>query len=245
MEPRVARTLVALVAVTALLVAAPVVAARRSSDEGELQGVGPLHSVPTAVPVVALTIDDGPTGSYTPTVLGTLQRYRAHATFFVVGEDAVEWPGLIRRESSSGNEVAVHTWSHPQMSDLTSEQTRAQIASCARAIERLTGTRPLYARPPRGTVTQAGLDAARAEGMRTILWSVSLDNSRMRTPREKADRVLALVKPGDIILMHDGRGHREATVEALDLLLAGLRDRGYRVVSVSELLALTSEPSQR
>jgi len=231
-----ARTLLALVAVTLLMVA---VSFEVVQGGPKIASAGTVLARRAEVSdrVVALTIDDGPEARYTPSVLDTLERHHVRATFFVVGEAAEAQPALLRREIAQGCEVAAHTWDHPHMAGLSADEARREVQRGASAIELITGRKPRYFRPPRGVVTTAAVDAAKSLGMRTVLWSACLEHSGLRTPEAEAKRVLDLVHPGDIILMHDGLGDRRGSVLALDALLDGLQERGYRVVTLSELFA--------
>lgn len=231
MDRTTMRTAFGLGAVTMLVVLAVALSAPSEVGAGASRPTSPGR-------VVALTVDDGPSGTYTPKVLEALQRYGAHATFFVVGRAAAAEPYLVRAELEQGSEVGVHTWSHPMMSRLTPAQTQSEIASGTAVVRRITGLAPRFFRPPHGQRTKAGDEAAAREGLRVVLWDECLDHWADKTPQAAADRVLGQVRPGDVILMHDGLGHRERTVAALGILLSELYRRGYRVVTLSQLYGL-------
>lgn len=236
MERTTIRTLVALVATT-LLVVVVAAALGRGRPDVAVAGTVLARRAEVSGKVVALTIDDGPDPRYTPAVLTTLERRHVRATFFVIGEAAEAEPALVRREIAQGCEVGTHTWGHPHMEGLTADEARDEVRRGASAVELITGRKPRYFRPPRGVATAAAVEEAKVLGMRTVLWSVCLEHSGLRTPEAEAKRSLDLVHPGDIIVMHDGRGDRRGSVLALDLLLQGLQERGYRVVTLSELFA--------
>jgi peptidoglycan/xylan/chitin deacetylase (PgdA/CDA1 family) len=185
--------------------------------------------------VVALTVDDGPSRTYTPAVLATLERHGAHATFFLVGQSALSAPDLVRAEIAQGSEVGVHTMTHPDMARLTPAETGWQIDEAKSAIEQITGAPPVFFRPPRGVRTPAANEVATRAGLRVVLWDECLDHAADVSAQAAADRVLAQVRPGDVVLVHDGLGHRERGLAALDILLTELGSRGYRVVTLSEL----------
>jgi peptidoglycan-N-acetylglucosamine deacetylase len=185
--------------------------------------------------VVAITVDDGPTATYTPQVLALLKSHNVTATFFVIGRLAEEATGLIRAELAQGCTIGTHTWSHPRMGGLTDALCRSEVIAGARAVERVTGQAPLYFRPPRGVLTTAEQQAASELGMRTVFWDASLDHQADKTPQEAATRVLDGLVPGDIILLHDGAGDRAKTMQALAILLDGLAARGFRVVPLDQL----------
>jgi len=186
---------------------------------------------------VALTFDDGPDPRFTPAVLRILREHRARATFFVVGEEAGRWPGLIREELAGGNEVENHTYSHPELYRLSLAEVDREIARCDGVLHRLSTPESGYFRPPREKLSLAILRSARAKGKQIILAGVSLEHHEVHTPGAMVARVLGRVRPGSIILAHDGRLDRRKTVAALPLLLAGLEAKGYRLVTLRELLA--------
>ncbi|MDO8964104.1 MAG: polysaccharide deacetylase family protein [Coriobacteriia bacterium] len=234
-DARIARTMAALLAVTA------VVSIATSAPLFGIRGVprrsaAVIRDVPIGERVVAMTVDDGPSDTYTPRVLDELARTGSRATFFVVGTSAQLHPALVRRQVALGCEVAAHTWSHPDMGVISSDETSREVWAGATAIEEITGRWPSYFRPPRGRVTPAGLRAAAAADLRVVNWSLCIESRKLPSPEARAARILRRVHPGDIILVHDGMGRRAGSVAALAIVLDGLKARGYRVVTVSELL---------
>lgn len=187
-------------------------------------------------PAVALTFDDGPDPRFTPAVLRILHDHQARATFFVLGEEAQRHPSLVQQEARLGHEVANHGWRHLDSCRLRPEELRRNVERAAALIAALTGRRPALFRPPYGACAGRALPAARAAGEQVVLWHVALEHADAATPGEMARRALRLVRPGDIILAHDGRLDRRRTLAALTPLLRGLAARGLRVVPVSELL---------
>jgi peptidoglycan/xylan/chitin deacetylase (PgdA/CDA1 family) len=187
--------------------------------------------------VVALTFDDGPHPIYTPKVLEILRRYKVRATFFLIGERVERFPQIARMIVSEGHEVGNHTYSHPNnLPKENWDEVRLEIENCSTAIERVTGVRPKFFRPPRGFLNYKVLTLAQLEGYTLVFWTVSADHKDAPTPEAMAKRVLKLVHPGAIILMHDGRiPSRWKDVKALPLIIEGLRKRGYEFVTVSEL----------
>lgn len=179
--------------------------------------------------VVALTFDDGP-GTYTPGFLNVLREKKVKATFFVLGQMAAAYPEYARRIVREGHEIANHSWKHdlyPSYSDL--RQTSDTIKS-------ITGFRPCSFRPPGGARNSAVIAGAGEAGMKTIIWDV--DPFDWRLPGTSAIRsiVLGNVRPGSIVLSHDAGGPRQQTLDALPGIIDGLRARGYRFVTVTEIL---------
>jgi peptidoglycan/xylan/chitin deacetylase (PgdA/CDA1 family) len=180
---------------------------------------------------VALTFDDGP-GATTQTVIRTLRRFHARATFFVVGRNVGGRAGTIRREQALG-EVGNHSWSHPDLSRYSSGGVYEQLSTTQAAIRKAGGGRPTVFRPPYGA-RNATVDAqARALGLTEILWSIDSYDSRGYSTAAVAHTVLKLVQPGAIILMHDVI---PATARALPRILRIAKARKFTLVTVSELL---------
>lgn len=197
-------------------------------------------AVQTDERVVGLSFDDGPDPRWTPGVLAALATTGARATFFVTGEHARAHPELLRQVAAAGHEVANHTDTHPQIDELSGAAVSAEVQRAAAAIEDA-GVRaaPMF-RPPRGRYDAGALEAIAASGLETVGWTVCFERwLRQGDPAVGTEEVVARVEPGGIVLAHDGGiPDRSLTVAALPGLLARLRDEGYRVVPVGELLAL-------
>lgn len=194
---------------------------------------------PTSEKVVALTFDDGPDPNYTPRVLDILHRYGIHATFFQEGKMIQQFPRITRRVVEEGNCVGNHTYTHPYLARLSPQAVRKEMQSCDQCLALNAGITTTLFRSPRGDWNPTVYRQALQDHERLILWSVALEHHEVPTPKAMAQRVLRLVRPGDIVLMHDGAFvSRESTVQALPLVIEGLRKRGYRCVTVPELLHL-------
>jgi peptidoglycan-N-acetylglucosamine deacetylase len=183
---------------------------------------------------VALTFDDGPWPNSTAQILTILVQRRAPATFFVVGRQVERYPELVRRELAAGMAVGSHSYGHPQSFDrLPAARIQDEIARGRRTLGPL-GVHPVGFRPPGGAASATILATAQGLGDRTVLWSVDPADWR---PGVTADqllwRVLAGVRPGAIVLLHDGGGNRSATVAALPAIIDGLRRLGLTLTAVS------------
>jgi peptidoglycan/xylan/chitin deacetylase (PgdA/CDA1 family) len=205
---------------------------------GRASGAHPIYRVPMRRLEVALTLDDGPDPRYTPLVLAALRKYDAHATFFVLGAAGRAHPDLLRAQLAQGNEIGVHSFNrHVRFTTIRKGVAGHQIDLGKSAVIDITGRAPAFFRPPYGVWRQWVLTEASERGMRTIMWSVCFDHESAKTPKAVSDRVLSLVRPGEILLLHDGLGDRSKVVAALPTVLRELRRRGYKVVTVSRLLA--------
>jgi peptidoglycan-N-acetylglucosamine deacetylase len=189
---------------------------------------------PAAGRRVALTFDDGPS-VYTPQVLAILNRYGVHATFFEIGRQVRPLAATSRAVIHSGDVIGNHTWSHP---DLGAANTAAQLHPTQAVIHRVTGFRPCLMRPPYGTAPPDVVGIARSLGLLTIQWDVDPADWSRPGAATIAQRVLAAVHPGAIVIMHDGGGDRSETVEALGTVVPALLARGYHLVTVPQLLGL-------
>jgi peptidoglycan/xylan/chitin deacetylase (PgdA/CDA1 family) len=186
---------------------------------------------------IALTFDDGPEMRYTPRVLAILRRAHAKATFFLEGRKILAHPGLARQIVSEGHAVGNHSFSHTHMDSESRSSIRMEMEACARTLRPLSSDTYLMFRPPWGELTSDIVAEARRHHERIILWSAALEHHEALSPGSMVRRILKLVKPGTIALLHDGGGNREKTISALPLLLDELRKRGYHCVTVPELLA--------
>lgn len=210
---------------------------RAETHSGEI-----IWRVQTDQKVVALTLDDGPDPKYTPRVLDLARRRHVKFTFFLVGREIDDHADLAKREAAEGHAIGNHTWDHPNLTYDDERQNLAEIERCEDEIQRICGVRTHLLRPPKGLWDGDTFVAAEALGYRMILWSLTLEHHSAPTPEAMAKRVLDRVTPGMIILAHDGepchRVNREKTVQALPLLVDGLLKRGYRLVTIPELLKI-------
>jgi peptidoglycan/xylan/chitin deacetylase (PgdA/CDA1 family) len=185
---------------------------------------------------VALTFDDGPS-RYTPRLVKALRRVHAPATFFPVGYGITAYRhafALLRRR---GYPIGDHTMNHPLLSEFKAPRQAAEIDSQARLLRRARLPYPRLFRPPYGGFDTTTLALLHQRRMLMVLWSVNPEDYYRPGTRQIVRRVMDGVRPGAIVLMHDGGGDRSQTVAAVPRIVRKLRRRGYRVVSVPRLLA--------
>jgi chitooligosaccharide deacetylase len=194
--------------------------------------------------LVALTFDDGPTRGITDRLLDVLERERVPATFFVVGAAARREPALLRRMISDGDEIEDHSQTHAHLNTLLPRTIDAEIGDTDEAIAAATGRHAHWLRPPFGARNAAVLECAARRGMRVVLWSAMLDETSPHADRAAlARRLLAQVGDGAIVVLHDGdRGRDDAGERAYEaslapLVIAALRAKGYRFVTLDQLVA--------
>lgn len=196
-----------------------------------------ITAVPTAEKVVALTFDDGPTPQWTPKILAVLKANGVPATFFVIGQEAVQHPNLISQEVQDGMEIANHGFSHRLLRRLNPEAITSEVQDGAMAIEAAGAKTPHLYRMPAGVYDQAALKILGEMGYTVIGWSVDPRDWRHRyTAQQMLATVLRQVGPGRIIIFHDGTNSSAATVQAVAELIPALKSQGYRFMTVGQML---------
>jgi len=183
-------------------------------------------------PVVALTFDDGPDPTFTPQVLQILANTGIKATFCVIGRDVRRFPEVLRAVAQQGHTICNHTDSHPRLDRLSPGQVEAQLAPVNQLIRDTVGAAPTFVRAPWGIVNGDTVAVAHKLGLRVLGWSVD-PSDYLRSPADRlVARVVGAVKPGSIVIMHDGgEGEdRSQTVAALPIIIQQLRAQGYSFV---------------
>ncbi|HEY8297092.1 MAG TPA: polysaccharide deacetylase family protein [Candidatus Baltobacteraceae bacterium] len=189
--------------------------------------------------LIALTFDDGPYPVMTPLLLDELARLHAKATFFLIGRDAEQWPELARRVEAGGNEIADHTYTHPNLDQETPDQVREEILKGRDVLDALVRDPAIDVlfRPPHGRYTVATIEVAQRLGYRTVLWTDDAGDWRTLTAAQLASHLEAHATAPEIVLLHSGK---LATIQMLPEVVARFRAAGYRFVTVGELLARVS-----
>ncbi len=187
-----------------------------------------------SVKQIALTYDDGPS-TYTAGFVRELDKLGVPATFFIVGQQVSARASLARQMLRNGSMIANHSWNHADLGG-GGAGASSQLRDTNAAIRRATGFTPCLFRPPYGSTGSDLVRRVRAQGMTSVLWSV--DPNDWRTPGTGAivSRVLAQTGSGAIILLHDGGGPRSQTLAALPQIVRSLKRRGYRFVTLTDLL---------
>lgn len=193
---------------------------------------------PNAENCIALTFDDGPHPQYTEEILAILEEYGVKATFFTIGENVTQYPEVLEKILEQGHEVGNHTFSHPHLQKKGSAALTEELERTERLLmEKGVGGTKLF-RPPEGVCSDAVCETARKMGYAIILWTVDTKDWRHTPSQQIADAVTAEVKSGDIILFHDYVTKPSPTPAALRRIIPTLLDKGYRFVTVSELIGL-------
>ncbi len=201
-----------------------------NTNENEYIEVSAIRKkIDIAKPMIALTFDDGPYTRSTIPILNTLEEHNVVATFFVLGNRVNRHKDIIKRMAANGNEIGNHSYNHKDLTILTSKQVKSQIDMTQNAISKVVGSKPKIMRPTYGAFDNALKAQAK---MPLILWSIDSMDWKSKDAEKIIELILSKVKDGDIILMHD---IFEATAEAIEYLVPELINRGFELVTVSEL----------
>ena len=209
------------------------IAVRKKGSEKPGEGVYPTNYVDPNRPMVALTFDDGPSGA-TSRILDSLETHGARATFYMVGNRMNSYPDVVRRMQAIGCEPASHTWNHTYLTRMSAQEIHANLNQLDVTLQNLTGARSVTMRPPGGYFNAGAGQALASYGVPAIMWSIDTLDWKTKNAQSTIDCVLGQVRDGDIILMHDLYG---ATADAASVLIPELVNRGYQLVTVSELAA--------
>ncbi len=195
---------------------------------------------------VAITFDDGPDPGYTSRILDILADRDVKATFFVVGRHVDRHPEIVRRMLDEGHEVGSHTYHHANLLRASPVLVARELDTTSEAIERATGQTPKLFRPPRGLYNENVVAISHERGYTIALWSLSSQDWLGTAPARIVRMLTSHTRGGEVLLFHDSGdfftaegANRENTVAALGPLIDGLRDRGYRFATMTELMVMT------
>jgi len=187
-------------------------------------------------PYIAMTFDDGPHATNTPKLLEMAAKRHIKLTFFVLGECVEQNPTVLQREVAEGHEIGNHSWSHPNLAKLSDEAVRSQLRRTEDIIVKTAGVKPKLMRPPYGELTKRQRIWVNHDfGYKVILWDVDPLDWKRPGPSVVARRIIAGTRAGSIILSHD---IHPPTIEAMPRVFDALLARGFKFVTVSELLAM-------
>ncbi len=196
-----------------------------------------VSSVSVKGKYVALTFDDGPHPSLTRKALAILNRHGAKGTFFMLGENVNRYKAVVASAAASGHELGVHTWSHIKMNAVSRARVDNEVNRTRNLIGRISGTYPRVMRPPYGATNQALVNHMyNSYGMASVLWDVDTRDWRKPGVSKVISTAVNEARPGSIILVHDIHA---STINALEGIVTGLQARGYKLVTVSELLQIS------
>lgn len=182
--------------------------------------------------IVALTFDDGPKPGLTEPLLEILTKERVPATFFVIGRHVTAYPDLTRQIVGAGMELANHSYSHPNLTKIGDAGVAREIMQTQNAIFQATGKLPRFVRPPGGNWNNNVAKVCRDWGMIPCMWTVDVYGSEVIGAQSVADAILMQVRPGSVILMHNGK---LSTLQALPTVIRELKKRGYGFATVETM----------
>ncbi|HNQ72917.1 MAG TPA: polysaccharide deacetylase family protein [Verrucomicrobiota bacterium] len=191
----------------------------------------------TQQPQVALTFDDGPDLRSTPKLLEVLRHHQVEAAFFAIGCKVAAAPALANQILRDGHLLENHSFAHSYATNLfPARKLTADLKAAQRTIEKHTGTTPRYFRPPVGLSNPNTFRVARALRLKVVGWSIRSLDTRQSDPERVVRRIMRRVKPGAIILLHDGGIPADQLTATVQLLLAKLREQGYEIVRLDRML---------
>lgn len=209
----------------------------------------PLQAVlegPTHRRWVALTFDDGPS-SYTPRLLAILKQQQVPATFYMTARAMDGNEELVQQVWRDGHELGNHSMNHPYLSGLSERYWDEEIGPTQEKFRSIVGFAPNTMRPPYGEITDAQIEDLAKRGIKVVLWSIDTQDwnkNRMAFGAHKIQRSIQdHIHEEAIVLMHDGGGRREKTLDAVEQLIPWLKAGGYQFVTVSQMLGLPAQPT--
>lgn len=198
------------------------------------------------LPEIALTFDDGPSSQATPRILDILRDNDVKVTFFVVGKFIEKNKDVLKREADEGHTIGNHTFSHAKGTITDISKIKSELVKTDQLIARYSGEngKPVkYFRPPFGFENWRFLAESELLDYTVVLWSLDVgDWNKKKTQKDITSKIFKLAKNGSIILLHDGGTSREAVISSLPVIIKGLRSRGYKFVTIDEMIAHRTQP---
>ncbi|MFW5867355.1 MAG: polysaccharide deacetylase family protein [Armatimonadota bacterium] len=207
-----------------------------------------VHSYPTPgdhPPRIALTFDDGPSAKYTPELLDLFAEHGGHCTFFTLGALVGGHKQILRRAEAEGHEIAIHSWWHADYTGLSTAGVQADIARCRSALDGVTERPVRWVRPPYGAMNARVRGAINDAGYRIAMWSMDPEDWRNPGSDAIARHILSRARDGAVVVLHDGGGTRAGPVAAMPRVVPELHQRGFELVTLSELTGLAEAPVDR
>jgi polysaccharide deacetylase family sporulation protein PdaB len=193
----------------------------------------PIYCVKTTEKKIAFSFDAAWGNEQTQILIDILNKYQVKTTFFVIGAWVDKYPDSVKALTNAGHEVCNHSNTHPHMPKLGQTEMMAQLTACSNKIKSVSGVSPLLFRPPYGDYNNALMEATKSANMLAVQWDVDSLDWKNPTPKEIVNRVTTSVKPGSIVLFHNGALN---TPTALPEIIENLQAKGYTIVPVSQLV---------
>jgi peptidoglycan/xylan/chitin deacetylase (PgdA/CDA1 family) len=234
----IAAALALMLCCTSTAMASPIV---KNRDYFEKRG-DMIWEVHTSQKVIALTFDDGPDASETGLILNLLKQYNARCTFFAIGKRIATYPEVAKMVVADGHELANHTYNHVYFKrPISEQQVHQELELTEKEIIKVSGKGSSLFRPPGGMYDETLIDVANQMGLKPILWSWHQDTRDWNRPGvySISSKVIRNARNGDIVLFHDHVHGQSQTRQALKTILPELQKKGFRFVTVSELIKLS------
>lgn len=193
----------------------------------------PIYNVDTSEQKIAFTMNCAWNADDIDSILATLEKHNVHITFFMVGDWVDKYPEAVKKISDAGHEIANHSDGHKHVNNLSLEENEKEVKICSDKIEAITGKRTTLYRGPYGEYNNTVIQAAENQNHITIQWSLDTLDYKGLTGDEMWSRLNEKLKNGDIILSHNGTEH---TADSLDKILTNIKEKGFQVVTVSDLI---------
>lgn len=189
----------------------------------------------TDTKTLCLTFDDGPDNIIMPKILSLLKSEGVKASFFLIGKNVYENRAVVKSAYDDGNLILSHSYTHREMTKLSDAEINNELNKSQNAIYNIIGKRPMIIRPPYGSVTERELSLISSSGYKAVLWSIDTLDWSKKDKYSISGNVLNNIRPGDIVLMHCN-SDKEATYEALTIVIRTLKERGYSFLTLDEML---------
>ncbi len=190
---------------------------------------------------IAITFDDGPDAKFTPQILNVLKKYNIKATFFLMGERSAQHQEVVKRIIKEGHTIGNHSWSHPNLVNLTDEELEEEVFKTERIIKEITNRETALIRPPYGAVSDKLLDKLQNMNYKVIHWSIDSLDWQAKTAKEVINNTLPNIHTGAVILFHSAGGKGQSltpTINALPTIIADLQEKELEFVTVDNLLSI-------
>ncbi|MFA5157131.1 MAG: polysaccharide deacetylase family protein [Candidatus Omnitrophota bacterium] len=208
---------------------------------------GTFYRAKTGEKVIALTFDDGPSPKWTNLILDELKDAGVKATFFMIGKHVEQYPEVARRIVAEGHDVGVHTYNHPVLLFSPTWHLEKELNDTQAVIKEITGKTTYLFRPPKAWLSAKEKAEIARLGYTTVLWSLNSKDWVRFDDKHIRNYIYKNARPGDIVLFHDAGGafrieggNRKQTTKTLPRLIEKLKEKGYRFVTVSELLEMSA-----
>lgn len=193
----------------------------------------PIYNVDTDKKVVSISFDAAWGNEQTPNLLATLEKYNVKTTFFLVGQWVQKYPESVKAIADAGHDIGNHSSTHCHMPAQNNEKILAEIQDCNKMVQDITGKAPTLFRPPYGDYNNPVVSAVNSLDMYCVQWNIDSLDWKDLTPDQMCARIKKGLCPGSIILLHNGAKY---TPEALPQIIECIRDEGYEIVPISEIL---------